>query len=87
MPARQDRPELPSHAAAAAEHDAAGPQAVGDTPSGAHPVTNGDLARIFHEIGDILEVKGELVFKTVAYHRAADATSNGALAMASAARW
>src|SRR6476646_3203911 len=37
------------------------------------PVTNGDLARIFHEIGDILEVKGELVFKTVAYHRAADA--------------
>jgi DNA polymerase (family X) len=35
--------------------------------------TNGDLARIFHEIGDILEVKGELVFKTVAYHRAADA--------------
>jgi len=37
------------------------------------PLTNGDLARIFHEIGDILEVKGELVFKTVAYHRAADA--------------
>ncbi len=36
-------------------------------------LTNGDLARIFHEIGDILEVKGELVFKTVAYHRAADA--------------
>src|SRR4051794_33917639 len=35
--------------------------------------SNGDLARIFHEIGDILEVKGELVFKTVAYHRAADA--------------
>jgi DNA polymerase (family 10) len=36
-------------------------------------LTNGDLARIFHDIGDILEVKGELVFKTVAYHRAADA--------------
>ena len=36
-------------------------------------LTNGDLARIFHEIGDMLEVKGELVFKTVAYHRAADA--------------
>ncbi|MBF6604807.1 MAG: DNA polymerase/3'-5' exonuclease PolX [Chloroflexi bacterium] len=35
--------------------------------------TNGDLARIFHEIGDLLELKGELVFKTVAYHRAADA--------------
>jgi DNA polymerase (family 10) len=39
----------------------------------AEPLTNGDLARIFHEIGDMLEVKGELVFKTVAYHRAADA--------------
>ncbi len=37
------------------------------------PLTNGELARVFHEIGDILEVKGELVFKTVAYHRAADA--------------
>ena len=36
-------------------------------------LTNGDLARIFHEIGDMLELKGELVFKTVAYHRAADA--------------
>jgi len=36
-------------------------------------LTNGDLARVFHEIGDILEVKGEVVFKTVAYHRAADA--------------
>ncbi len=36
-------------------------------------LTNGDLARIFHEIGDILEIQGELVFKTVAYHRAADA--------------
>src|SRR5687767_211376 len=32
------------------------------------PVTNGELARIFHEIGDILEVKGEIPFKTVAYH-------------------
>ncbi len=39
----------------------------------ARTLTNGDLARIFHDIGDMLEVKGELVFKTVAYHRAADA--------------
>jgi DNA polymerase (family 10) len=38
----------------------------------ADDLTNGDLARIFHDIGDMLEVKGELVFKTVAYHRAAD---------------
>ncbi|MEJ7749511.1 MAG: DNA polymerase/3'-5' exonuclease PolX [Candidatus Limnocylindrales bacterium] len=36
-------------------------------------MTNGDLARLFHDIGEMLEVKGELVFKTVAYHRAADA--------------
>ncbi|HYH92395.1 MAG TPA: DNA polymerase/3'-5' exonuclease PolX [Candidatus Saccharimonadales bacterium] len=40
-----------------------------DDPS---ELNNGDLARIFHDIGDMLEVKGELVFKTVAYHRAAD---------------
>jgi DNA polymerase (family 10) len=35
-------------------------------------LTNANLGRIFHEIGDMLEIKGELVFKTVAYHRAAD---------------
>ncbi|HEY8238276.1 MAG TPA: DNA polymerase/3'-5' exonuclease PolX [Candidatus Limnocylindrales bacterium] len=35
-------------------------------------LTNGQLAQVFHDIGDLLEVKGELVFKTVAYHRAAD---------------
>ena len=38
--------------------------------------SNGELARIFHEIGDMLEVKGELVFKTVAYHKAADAIAH-----------
>ena len=45
----------------------------GDEPAEGRAVTNGELARIFHEIGDILEVKGEIKFKTVAYHRAADA--------------
>ena len=35
--------------------------------------TNDELARVFHEIGNLLEIKGEVVFKTVAYHRAADA--------------
>jgi DNA polymerase (family 10) len=35
--------------------------------------SNDDLARVFHEIGNLLEIKGELVFKTVAYHKAADA--------------
>ncbi|HEV8489241.1 MAG TPA: DNA polymerase/3'-5' exonuclease PolX [Candidatus Limnocylindrales bacterium] len=48
--------------------------------------SNGDLARIFHEIGDILEVKGELVFKTVAYHRAADALGRAPFDVAEAYR-
>ncbi len=46
--------------------------------------TNADLARIFHEIGDMLEVKGELVFKTVAYHRAADAIARAPFDVAAA---
>ena len=45
--------------------------------------TNGDLARIFHEMGDILEVKGEIKFKTVAYHRAADAIARAPFDVAS----
>ena len=62
-----------------------GPVGRDPAPSGAaHPVTNGDLARVFHEIGDILEVKGELVFKTVAYHRAADAIARAPFDVASA---
>ena len=48
--------------------------------------TNGDLARIFHDIGDMLEVKGELVFKTVAYHRAADAIAHSPVEVAAAYR-
>ncbi len=68
----------------AAGPEAAGPEAadggavdrprtlVAGTPL-SDPPTNGELARIFHEIGDMLEVKGELVYKTVAYHKAADA--------------
>ncbi len=45
---------------------------------------NDDLAAIFHEIGDVLEVKGELVFKTVAYHRAADAIAKAPFNVAEA---
>ena len=48
------------------------PEAEVDPPL----LSNADLATIFHEIGDMLEVKGELVFKTVAYHRAADAIAH-----------
>ena len=48
------------------------------------PPTNAALARVFHEIGDLLEVKGELVFKTVAYHRAADAIGRSPVGVAQA---
>ncbi len=50
------------------------------------PLTNGDLARMFHAIGDMLEVKGELVFKTVAYHRAADAIGRSPIDLVAAYR-
>ncbi|HZM72344.1 MAG TPA: DNA polymerase/3'-5' exonuclease PolX [Candidatus Polarisedimenticolia bacterium] len=46
------------------------------------PPSNAELARVLHEIGDMLEVKGELVFKTVAYHRAADAVERSAVEVA-----
>ena len=36
-------------------------------------ITNGELARIFNEIGDMLEILGEVVYKAVAYRRVADA--------------
>ena len=47
-----------------------------DAPETTSIPSNAELARIFHEIGDMLEVKGELVFKTVAYHKAADAIAH-----------
>ena len=57
-----------------------------DHPDSPPELTNGDLARIFHEIGDMLELKGELVFKTVAYHRAADAIGRSPVDLATAYR-
>jgi DNA polymerase (family 10) len=36
-------------------------------------MTNAELARIFREIGDMLEILGEVVYKSVAYRRVADA--------------
>ena len=56
----------------------------GEAPDGR--LTNGDLARFFHDIGDMLEVKGELRFKTVAYHRAADAIGRSAIDLVAAYR-
>ncbi len=65
-----DEPENDVHA----DHDEPPDAADQVDEADERPVlTNGDLARIFHDIGDMLEVKGELRFKTVAYHRAADA--------------
>jgi DNA polymerase (family 10) len=49
-------------------------------------LTNGDLARVFHEIGDILEVQGEIAFKTIAYHRAADAIGRSPIDLVAADR-
>ncbi|HEY7130919.1 MAG TPA: DNA polymerase/3'-5' exonuclease PolX [Candidatus Limnocylindrales bacterium] len=49
-------------------------------------LTNGDLARVFHEIGDILEVQGEVPFKTIAYHRAADAIGRSPVDLVAAYR-
>jgi DNA polymerase (family 10) len=49
-------------------------------------LTNADLARVFHEIGDILEVQGEIAFKTIAYHRAADAIGRSPVDLVAAFR-
>jgi DNA polymerase (family X) len=54
-----------------------------DTSTPRLPPANDALARVFHEIGDLLEVKGEVVFKTVAYHRAADAIARAPFDVAS----
>lgn len=48
--------------------------------------SNAEVARILHEIGDILEVKGEVVYKTVAYHRAADEIARQPIEVARAYR-
>ena len=68
-----------------AEAEAAADEAV--DASGEVPLlSNGQLAQVFHDIGDLLEVKGELVYKTVAYHRAADAIGRSPVEVARAYR-
>ena len=69
-------PDVPAHDAESEEDGALDPDQV----------TNGTLARIFHEIGDILEVQGEVVFKTVAYHRAADTIARSPIDLVAAYR-
>ncbi len=49
-------------------------------------LSNAELARIFHQIGDLVELKGELIFKAQAYHRAADAISDSPVEVARAYR-
>ena len=68
-----------------AHHD---DEATDDDAAARHraELTNGDLARIFHEIGDILEVQGEIAFKTIAYHRAADAIGRSPVDLVTAYR-
>ena len=41
--------------------------------SGDAVISNAEIARIFGEIGDMLEILGEVVYKAVAYRRVADA--------------
>ena len=42
------------------------------TRSGEAVISNSELARIFNEIADMLEILGEVVYKAVAYRRVAD---------------
>jgi DNA polymerase (family 10) len=86
--AQTDAPPDAPPAASTGAPPAASPARTPDAAIAADPpqLTNGDLARIFHDIGDMLEVKGELVFKTVAYHRAADAIGRSPVDLVSAYR-
>jgi DNA polymerase (family 10) len=45
-------------------------------------LSNGELARIFYEIGDMMELKGELPFKARAYRRAADSIAHSTVDVA-----
>src|SRR5207244_2667063 len=84
-----DEEALAEHVEALGEAPEAAPAAGLPGGSGGQEVpllTNGQLAQLFHEIGDLLEVKGELRFKTVAYHRAADAIGRSPVEVARAYR-
>jgi DNA polymerase (family 10) len=60
---------------------------TGDLPTDDVPLlSNTELARIFYEIGDLLEIKGELVYKAVAYRRVADAIERAPVDVARAYR-
>jgi DNA polymerase (family 10) len=90
--AKADAEDIPTEAhdeeaeAEVAEAEQAGADRAGGEPGTIPLLTNGQLAQVFHDIGDLLEVKGELVFKTVAYHRAADAIGRSPIEVARAYR-
>jgi DNA polymerase (family 10) len=89
MPSRTDGPTPapdPADATAPGGAIAHGDLHADEAADLADDLTSGDLARVFHEIGDILEVKGELVFKTLAYHRAADAIGRSPIDLVAAYR-
>src|SRR5918997_6167166 len=48
-------------------------RSVARSPEAAAAPSNSELARVFYEIADMLEILGELVYKAVAYRRVADA--------------
>ncbi|MEO7665035.1 MAG: DNA polymerase/3'-5' exonuclease PolX [Candidatus Limnocylindrales bacterium] len=89
MPTPDDRApaseSVMAHDPLPADLDADGDDTAAE-PGAAPLLSNGALAQVFHEIGDLLEVKGELVFKTVAYHRAADAIGRSPVEVARAYR-
>ena len=86
MPRRSARDSALEDAGAPEDDGHAGHDDPGDEADERPALTNGDLARIFHDIGDMLEVKGELRFKTVAYHRAADAIGSSPVDLVEAYR-
>ena len=49
-------------------------------------LSNDDLARIFYEIGDMLEIRGDDAFKVGAYRRGAESIANSPVDVASAYR-
>jgi len=49
-------------------------------------LANDELARVFYEIGDMLEVQGELAFKVGAYRRAAESIAHSPLDVVAAYR-
>ncbi len=57
-----------------------------ETAPGAPLLSNDELARVFYEIGDMLEIGDEMPFKVAAYRRAADSIGHAPVDVAQAYR-